>query len=902
MKRSHFLQFCGSTLATFGLGQLEAIASGDRDTRVFAQTDFSNLFPTSDSGAQLLAQTSSQQQALTIYQPIQNIEWEGMFVSPQGIAYFAIDGVSPDAVSNYDGDLEFARRNGDRQKEASALFKLGLANHAIGGFFDKAIDYYKQSLVIAKEIRDGNLEVILLGNIGIAYLQNGFAYIEPFEYLEQYLAQTWHKAYYYNGGDRRWGGVAMGNLGNAYYSADLYGKAIEYHQKRLALSLEIKDRRGEGKALGDLGIVDHSLGEYKKAIEYQEQRLAIAREIKDSWGEGQAISNLGIVYHTQGNYTKAIEYQQQYLALAQVIKNPLWEEQALGNLGGAYYFLGNYNKAIELYEKSLAIAGKIRESQIAKKVRANLGLVYFQMNNYQKSIELYNQFLTSTSSGKNHREQAIVRNNIAVVQINNGDLPGATENLLKAIQVLEILRGRLAGNDAYKISIFETQTFPYINLQKVLIASNKNDAALEIAERGRSRAFVELLEKRLSLKQTAATSITPPNIEQIKQIAKTQNSTLVQYSIIYNDFKVEGREKSQESELYIWVIKPNGEVTFRYSNLKSILQEQEISLAYYATTTRAYLAAARGRGSMEVGQSDETLETKRLKRLYQILIEPIADLLPNDPKHRVIFIPQKSLFVVPFPALMDAAGKYLIEKHTILTAPAIQVLQLTNQQRKQVVGDKVLVVGNPTMPSIPVEIGEKPQQLPPLPGAEKEALAIAKLLQTRAIIGNEATKSSIVQQMLKSRIIHLATHGLLDDFNGSGVPGAIALAPDSPSSASKEQQSGINGLLTADEILDFKLNAELVVLSACDTGRGKITGDGVIGLSRSLITAGVSSVIVSLWSVPDAPTASLMSEFYQNIQNNPDKAQALRQAMLATMKQYPEPKNWAAFTLIGEAN
>ncbi|MFS8117275.1 MAG: CHAT domain-containing protein, partial [Microcoleus sp.] len=597
-----------------------------------------------------------------------------------------------------------------------------------------------------------------------------------------------------------------------------------------------------------------------------------------------------------------IEYQQQYLALAQAIKNPLWEEQALGNLGGAYYFLGNYNKAIELYEKSLAIAGKIRESQIAKRVRANLGLVYFQMNNYQKSIELYNQFLTSTSSGKNHREQAIVRNNIAVVQINNGDLPGATENLLKAIQVLEILRGRLAGNDAYKISIFETQTFPYINLQKVLIASNKNDAALEIAERGRSRAFVELLEKRLSLKQTAATTITPPNIEQIKQIAKTQNSTLVQYSIIYNDFKVEGREKSQESELYIWVIKPNGEVTFRYSNLKSILQEQEISLAYYATTTRAYLATARGRGSMEVGQSDETLETKRLKRLYQILIEPIADLLPNDPKHRVIFIPQKSLFVVPFPALIDAAGKYLIEKHTILTAPAIQVLQLTNQQRKQVVGDKVLVVGNPTMPSIPVEIGEKPQQLPPLPGAQKEALAIAKLLQTRAIIGNEATKSSIVQQMLKSRIIHLATHGLLDDFNGSGVPGAIALAPDSPSSFSKEQQSGINGLLTADEILDFKLNAELVVLSACDTGRGKITGDGVIGLSRSLITAGVSSVIVSLWSVPDAPTASLMSEFYQNIQNNPDKAQALRQAMLATMKQYPEPKNWAAFTLIGEAN
>ena len=900
MKRSHFLQFFGSTLATLSLNQLEAIAKGDRDASVLAQTHFSNLLSGSHSGSQLLAQTSSQQQALTIYQPIQNIEWEGMFVSPQGIAYFSIDGVSPDAVSNHDGEVEFARRNGDRQKEALALFKLGLVNHALGGFFDKAIDYYKQSLVIAKEIRDGNLEAILLGNIGIAYLQNGFAYIEPFEYLQQYLGLTWHKAYYYNGGERRWGGVAMGNLGNAYYSADLYAKAIEYHQKRLALSLEIKDRRGEGKALGDLGIVYHSLGEYKKAIEYTQKRLAMAREIKDTWGEGQAISNLGIVYHTLGNYTKAIEYQQQYLALAQAIKNPLWEEQALGNLGGAYYFLGNYNKAIELYEKSLATAWKNREVEIANKVRANLGLVYFQMKNYQKSIELYNQFLTGTSSGKNLREQAIVRNNIAAVQIYAGDLPGATENLLKGVQVLEALRGRLGSNDSYKISIFETQTFPYINLQKVLITANKNDAALEIAERGRGRAFVELLEKRLSLKQTPATTITPPNIEQIKQIAKTQNSTLVQYSIIYNDFKVEGREKSQESELYIWVIKPTGEVTFRFSNLKSLWQEQQISLAYYITSSREYIAA-RGRSSSEIGRSDETIETKRLKQLYQILIQPIAELLPNDPNARVIFIPQKSLFVVPFPALIDADGKYLIEKHTILTAPAIQVLQLTNQQRKQVLGDKVLVVGNPTMPSIPLEIGEKPEQLPPLPGAQKEALAIAKLLKTTAITGNQATKSSIVQQMLKSRIIHLATHGLLDDFKGLGVPGAIALAPDPPSSLSKEQQSGINGLLTADEILDLKLNAELVVLSACDTGRGKITGDGVIGLSRSLITAGVSSVIVSLWSVPDEPTASLMSEFYQNIQKNPDKAQALRQAMLTTMKEYPEPKNWAAFTLIGEA-
>jgi CHAT domain-containing protein len=110
--------------------------------------------------------------------------------------------------------------------------------------------------------------------------------------------------------------------------------------------------------------------------------------------------------------------------------------------------------------------------------------------------------------------------------------------------------------------------------------------------------------------------------------------------------------------------------------------------------------------------------------------------------------------------------------------------------------------------------------------------------------------------MSKAQIIHLATHGLLDDVRGLGS--ALALAPDS---SYKEEIGKVNGLLTAEEILDMKLNAELVVLSACNTGRGRITGDGIIGLSRSLISAGVPSVLVSLWSVPDAPTAQLMTEY-----------------------------------------
>ncbi|HEY9823535.1 MAG TPA: CHAT domain-containing protein, partial [Candidatus Sericytochromatia bacterium] len=381
--------------------------------------------------------------------------------------------------------------------------------------------------------------------------------------------------------------------------------------------------------------------------------------------------------------------------------------------------------------------------------------------------------------------------------------------------------------------------------------------------------------------------------QQVRQVAKEQKATLVEYSIIYD--KSYGKIQGKELKLVIWAVKPTGEVALKEVDLQKVLNNK--SLKDLVTSSREAIGV-RGRSIIEVRptqaalQETEAQAIRRLQKLHQLLIQPIAQFLPTDPNERVIFIPQNELFLVPFPALQDASGKYLVEKHTILTAPAIQVLQLTREKRRSVSGSDVLVVGNPTMPSITPQMGGTPQQLPSLPGAEKEALAIANLLNTKPLTGNLATKQAIEQQMPKARIIHLATHGLLDDFKGLGVPGAIALAPE----------GNDDGLLTSSEIFDLKLNAELVVLSACDTGRGTITGDGVIGLSRSLITAGVPSLIVSLWSVPDAPTASLMTEFYQNLQQSPDKAQALRSAMLTTMKQHPDPKDWAAFTLIGEAN
>ncbi len=875
------------------------------------------------------------QQWLAIALEIKDLQSESKALGNLGFAYGNL-GNYPKAIDYHQKSLAIAREIKDRQSESKALGGIGGAYRSLGQY-SKAIDYHKKSLAIAREIKDRQGEGAALGSIGSAYGSLG-EYSKAIDYQQKSLAIARQIK------DRLGEGQSLGNLGLVYHSLGEYLKSIEYHQKDLAIAREIKDRQGEGAALGNLGLVYHSLGEYLKSIDYQQKRLAIAREIKDRQGEGQSLGNLGLVYHSLGEYPKAIEYyqkvlviareikdresegkslgnlgivynslryypkvieyQQKWLAIAREIKDRQSEGKALGNLGIAYKNLGDYSKAINYQQKWLAIAREIKDRESEGNALGNLGVAYDLLGDYPKAIEYYQQDLAIAKQIGDKAGEGGALHNLGFTYYKQEKLTLAENTLMESIKVKESLRNsELKDNE--KVSFFDTQTGIYLTLQQVYIAQNKTDAALEISERGRARAFVESLASRLyTNNKQLDKSPSPPTVNQIKQIAKSQNATFVQYSIIYDEFKVADKQQTKESELYIWVIKPTGEITFRKADLKPLWQKENTTLRQFVTISRQSIGArgAAFRGIDVSYNPNAPKATNKLKRLHEILIDPIADLLPKNPNDRVIFIPQDSLFLIPFPALQDTDGKYLIEKHTILTSPSIQVLDLTRKQRQRLKINRstsspqnMLIVGNPTMPQIPPKVGKAPQQLTPLPAAEEEAKAIAKLFKTQALIGNQATEMEVTQRLPQARFIHLATHGIFDDVQG--LNSGIALAA-SPINKGNEKS---DGLLTAGEILDLKLKAELVVLSACDTGRGRITGDGVIGLSRSLISAGVPSVLVSLWSVPDSPTASLMTEFYQNLNKNPDKAQALRQAMLTTMKKHPDPRDWAAFTLIGEA-
>ena len=668
--------------------------------------------------------------------------------------------------------------------------------------------------------------------------------------------------------------------------------ALQSWQRALKIYQDIGVRQGEANSLGNLGNAYAYLGQHERAIEeYYQPSLTVAREIGYRLGEVYSLSGLGIACTHLGKHDEAIKHHKESLEIAQEISNHQGESNALGNLGNIYQSLGQYDMAIKQHQQSLVIARRIGDLRGKAYSLSSLGVAFDSLGKYQMAIEHNQQALEILRDIGDRFGEGQALHNLAHAFFKNDQLAESENTLRTAIAVWESIRADLGGNDANKVSILEVQARTYNLLQQVLIVQNQPDAALEIAERGRTRAFVELLATRLSSQLAGQLPIKSPTIQQIQQIAQEQNSTLVEYSII-----------DLGNLLLIWVIKPNGEIAFRSLDLKPLWQQENTSLSDLVLQARKSFGIEETQGDTTVAASIENSLPIRhisqtLRELHQLLIEPIANLLPTDPNAHVIFIPQGNLFLVPFPALQDATGKFLIEQHTILTSPSIQVLELTRKQRQRVEtihelplqSQNALVVGNPTMPTIPFK--EPPQPLNPLPGAEAEAIAIASLLNTQAIIGDKATKVYIEKLMPKARLIHLATHGLLDDIKQLGVPGAIALAPS----------DNDNGFLTAGEILEMKLNAELIVLSACSSGQGKITGDGVIGLSRSLFAAGIPSVIVSLWSVGDKSTQFLMTEFYQNLQHGMNKAQCLRQAMLTTMQRYRRPKSWAAFTLIGEA-
>ncbi len=709
---------------------------------------------------------------------------------------------------------------------------------------------------------------------------------------------------------------------------------------------------------------------------YHDYYESVKKQNPDSIAEAEALLDYGRACVVGRLPSLAIPALTSGMELAEKHDNPSLAALFPMHLGMAALRDGQYEFAEKAFSKQLQFAETSKDQIQIDMALINLALAYFRQ---EKSAQAYRVLsrLEQEGSGelmkatattqlaifdllKDHVDEAVKKQSAAIerklnsyprqirammggevtlhdqvalasYQVLNGELDAA-EKTLDSAEAASIAATRrreeavkVGGISADESNLMAAGMDASISefRQQIFVSRKEYFPALLAAEVGRGRAQKLLMQARLGLKADEVPTPNDLTLEDLVNIARTEQTTIVEYSLVHRLDEItrstigENHSISQPHALYIWVIKPNGELAFRSLTLTKPIRDL-VSRARQLLRTppsppkdekeveeskedREQEAIAQNKNDSPTGapQANEPSANQLLGILHELLITPIADELPADPEQRVTIVPQGVLFLVPFAALPDSNDVPLIAKHTLLTAPSIEIIRLAAEQQSQgrsargrsIEGKDILVVGNPKMPSILARPDQPPHPLEPLQGAEIEAKLIARMVNTQPLVGEEATETAVSLRMKDAAVIHLASHGLLEADNvcSQSYLSAIALAEDDQA----------DGYLTVRETMRMELDAELAILSACDSGRGRITGDGVLGLSRGFITAGVPSVIVSLWPVSDQATAVLMTAYYRALLNGDDKASALRKAMLATRERFAQPRLWAPFTLYG---
>ena len=724
-------------------------------------------------------------------------------------------------------------------------------------------------------------------------------------------AADWHSAVIYfkesiklakDLGDKAREAERKAELGRAYRSAGLYAKALKRQRIYYNFALHRGDMAALALACGYLGFTNYSLNQpdYDTAVVFLSSRLELARQLGDVQGVRWCMNNIGKTYHSLGYHDLTLPLFEKSLELAKDIGDLLGEGTAYGNMGSACRAIGRHKDAIKYH------------------------LLY--ADNAQKRLD---------TGGL-----SIMQNELALDYLLLDDLDMARKYAILALQTSLEIRSRLSKeDDLLKIANFEkNQSRTYSLLQFALAEQGLTEAALLVSEMGRARALADLVQVKSHPQDNFLATIANVFDKQgglaleslshatreVGCLAAMLCSYLVVYSLV--DDPLLQAKGTKQTWLYIWLIAPNKEaadVQFRkvcIGDKKEVEKNLELNEGFFDSMMREIGVEEMQFNNLEA--PPESLEDamasrdlaivkrkvkcsvqeEKLSRLYHLLFQPIEECISSNGKgqtQRLIFIPQGNLFSVPFPALKGPT-RHLVEQFVISISPSLHLLHLVLLKVRDHPKDgdlHALAVGNPQMPLAVI---------PQLPGSELEAQSVVSILGGKLLTGGEATKEAIKSQLTSYSIVHLATHAILSDslvdhlsLKSESNPhhdgdysskGAIILA---------KSDSQCSGVLTSAEIQQLALKSKLFVLSCCKTACGKITRDGVLGLSMSILSAGATCVIVTLWSIHDESTADLMKHFYTEYQIHQDAPYALHKAMLVLLARGSSPAKWAAFCILG---
>ena len=860
---------------------------------------------------------------LKINREVTDTKEEGKVFSCLGGAYYKV-GDFQKAIEYLERGLKFFREMENRAGEGRAYCNLGNAHYRLADF-QKAKGYYEKHCKIATELEDKAEEGKAYGNLGNAYYSLG----------------DFHKAIDYNERDLRIAremgdiageGRANCNLGNAYDGLGDFQKSVTHHEQHLKISREVGDRAGEGKAYCNLGNAYRMLGEFQKAKEYSEQDLKISREVGDRAGEGKAYGNLGDAYYRLGDFQKAIDYSKRQLKIAKKVGDNVEKGRAYGNLGNAYKSLGNFQKAIDYHERDLRIAKEVRDRAGEGKAYANLGCDYYRLGDFLKSIDYYERNLgiareVKDKAGESRQEgraygnlgnaycylgefqkgldylerdlkiagevgdragEGVGYSNLGHVYEGLGDFQKAIYYYESSVQAFDHIRSKLIFKDKWKISLRSTYDFVNSKLWGILLKQGKVVDALLAADRGRAEALNDLLEIKYGFKGSRPEiGMLYANTSDILSFLPVNTAFIGinEEGIVFwvND---KGKESKSRGSLSDVPVTTADFQSLLRTTRKEIGVTADVNCEDRSLRNPSDIKVAEEQSSWPMSHSSY-LGTKTLQTLYDVVIDPIRDLLHGD---EVVIVPQGPFCLTPYAALMDKKSKYLSETFRIRLLPSLSSLRLIqNCPADWHSKAGALLVGDPWVQEVIYE-GKKLKQLK---WAEKEVQMIGEILKTAPLVGKHATKDEVLRRISSVALVHIAAHGKMET-------GEIALAPNTTRSSPIPVKEDY--LLTMKDVLKAQIRARLVVLSCCHSARGEVKSEGVVGIARAFLGAGARSVLVSLWAIDDEATMEFMEFFYRQLVNGRSASEALNEAMKSMREsdRFSAVKYWAPFVLIGD--
>ncbi|MGB3265164.1 MAG: CHAT domain-containing protein [Microcoleus sp.] len=814
-----------------------------------------------------------------------------------------------EALQKFEVARSLYQQLGDGNKESYTLNQMGFIANLLADR-QQALDYYNQALSRNRDLADRPKQAVILNNIGAVYYalgekQQAIDYYNQVLSLIREMGDRPEASINLNSlsnlpansdtslGDRTVEATTLNNIGLAYNDLGEKQKAKEYFDGALRLFRAVGDRAKEATALTNIGLVYNDLGNQQQALDYYNQALHLRRETGDRRSEALTLNNIGVSYSELGQKQKAAEYFARSLPLFRAVGDEKGEALTLYNSAKIKGDRGNLIAALTDIQASIKIIENLR----TKISNHELRISYFAtvQDYYQFYIQLLMELhKTSPKSGYDTKafeisEHSRARSLLELLQEANANIrQGVAPELLQQERDLQ-----------QQLHALETQRIKILNTKN---STSQPTADLEKQRQNLLSKYQNIQAKirTTSPRYAALTQPQPLTLGQIQQQILDDNTILLQYAL--------GEQRS-----YLWAV-------------------TKTSISSYELPPRADIeTAARNFRNAVTNPRLRNIPdrvTEASKALSQIILKPVAAQLDQK---RLLIVGDGVLNYLPFAALslpetsVKNPNQPLIVDHEIVLLPSASTLGILRQNYRdrqtptrtlamfadpvfgaddERVNNQATTTNRQAIESVNLGLSRSSRdnnvQWSRLKFTRQEAQIIQSL-----VAGNSSTQSldfaanrdtATSSNLSQYKIIHFATHGFANS-NHPELSGIIMSLVD-------KNGKPLNGFLRLTDIFNLKLAAELVVLSACQTGLGQnIQGEGMVGLTRGFMYAGAKRVIVSLWNVDDEGTAKFMANLYQGmLQKGLTPAAALRAAQLEMLKQeeWRSPYYWAAFNLQGE--